>query len=166
MGVNEIFAAALATQLEVLHDRGAVNETAMLQVLQDLVDRKPLTLDHLTAIFGVAPIYNLMTSPVHEKDRVLLRARLDGIRDLVDTADQQDEWHALVRANLQLIALLQDELCQRPRWPAAVDVEVSAPDAGVDPAVLVREAYELLNNPETKVDLRDWLRAADPFVRS
>ena len=31
---------------------------------------------------------------------------------------------------------------------------------------LVREAFDLLQNPETRIDLRDWLRAAEPFMRS
>jgi len=30
---------------------------------------------------------------------------------------------------------------------------------------LLREAYDLLTNPETAVDLRDWTRAAEPLVR-
>lgn len=31
---------------------------------------------------------------------------------------------------------------------------------------LLREAYDLLMNHETRVDLKDWLRAVKPFVRS
>ncbi len=31
---------------------------------------------------------------------------------------------------------------------------------------LVREADDALNNPETLVDIRDWTKAAAPFVRS
>lgn len=31
---------------------------------------------------------------------------------------------------------------------------------------LVREAQDLLTNPETAVDVRDWARAAAPFLRS
>lgn len=31
---------------------------------------------------------------------------------------------------------------------------------------LVREAHDLLTDPETRVNIRDWLRAADPFLRS
>jgi type IV secretory pathway TrbF-like protein len=30
---------------------------------------------------------------------------------------------------------------------------------------LLREAYDLLTNSQTRVDLRDWMRAAEPFVR-
>ena len=30
---------------------------------------------------------------------------------------------------------------------------------------LVREAFDLLQNPETTIDLRDWIRAAEPFIR-
>lgn len=29
---------------------------------------------------------------------------------------------------------------------------------------LVREAYDLLNNPETELDVKDWTRSAAPFV--
>jgi hypothetical protein len=29
---------------------------------------------------------------------------------------------------------------------------------------LVREAYDLLLNPETPLDVRDWRRAADPYI--
>ena len=31
---------------------------------------------------------------------------------------------------------------------------------------LVREAHDLLTDPETRVDIRDWMRAAEPFLRS
>ncbi|MEP7304173.1 MAG: hypothetical protein ABJA98_01520 [Acidobacteriota bacterium] len=31
---------------------------------------------------------------------------------------------------------------------------------------LVREAHDLLSNPETQVDLRDWLKSAEPFLRT
>ncbi len=29
---------------------------------------------------------------------------------------------------------------------------------------LVREAHDLLLNPETRIDLRDWARSAEPFL--
>lgn len=86
--------AHLARVLTDLHDRGLVNEVALLEVLQHLIDGAPLTLDHLIAIFGVGPIYHLVTIP--------------------------------------------DETARQ----------------------LLREAFDVLNNPESRIDLRDWTRAA------
>jgi len=31
---------------------------------------------------------------------------------------------------------------------------------------LLCEAYDLLTNPQTRVDLRDWIRTAEPLIRS
>lgn len=45
--------------LTTLHDRGVVNENALLAVFKVLLDGKLLTLDNLAAIFGVETIFNL-----------------------------------------------------------------------------------------------------------
>jgi hypothetical protein len=83
--------------LQVLHDRGVVNEDELQRVCADLVDGHPrsLTRDDLIAIFGVVPIYRLLT-----------------VRD--ETAWQ-----------------------------------------------FVREAFDLLTNPESPCDLRDWIKAVE-----
>lgn len=80
--------------LAALHDRGVVNETALVTVLEQLAAGQPLTRDHLIAIFGVLRIYQLMTT--HDETAVqLLRegveaftnpeARID-VRDWTKTA--------------------------------------------------------------------------------
>lgn len=73
--------------------------------------------------------------------------QLDEIRqDLVATDD-------VAAATLQILA-----------WLEAWSVQAAGREQILQR--LVREAYELLHNPDTRVDLRDWLRAAEPFVRS
>jgi hypothetical protein len=75
------------------------------------------------------------------------RARLNDVQDLLFVAHTPD---AVAKAVLHLTAVLQDE------WPR---------DAREHPAIqLVREAFDLLQNPETQVDLREWLKAAAPIV--
>lgn len=81
-----------------LSDRGLVNELALLQVLQALIDGQPLTLAHLIAIFGAGPIYHLLTIP--------------------------------------------DETARQ----------------------LVREAKDVFTNPESRVDLKDWLRTVEQLL--
>lgn len=54
---------ALETVLAVLHDRGVLNETEFDAVCAELLDDQPLTRDHLSRIFGVAPIFQLLTRP-------------------------------------------------------------------------------------------------------
>ncbi len=78
-------------------------------------------------------------------DFVHRRARLREIEDLLLVAHEAE---GVARAMLQLVAFLQDEDDQHP----AVQ--------------LVKEAYELLTNPDARIDVRDWTRAAQPFVRS
>lgn len=75
------------------------------------------------------------------------RARLSDIQDLLLVATDAD---TVARAVLQLTAVLQDE------WGARSDPAVQ----------LLRDAYDLLTNPETHIDLRTWTRAAEPFVHS
>jgi hypothetical protein len=55
--------SALDTLLSVLHDRGVVNETGLDTVCADLFAGQPLSLDHLIMIFGVAPVFRLLTIP-------------------------------------------------------------------------------------------------------
>jgi hypothetical protein len=86
------------TLLGALHDRGIVNEDALEEVLKALIDGQPLTRDHLIQIFGVAPVYRLLTT--------------------------------------------RDETMRQ----------------------LVREALDLLTNPDTSVDLRDWAKAAGHVI--
>jgi hypothetical protein len=52
-----LFFLQLEGFLVTLHDRGVVNEDALLAVLKDLLDNKPLTLLQLAAVFGIERIY-------------------------------------------------------------------------------------------------------------
>jgi hypothetical protein len=38
----------------------------------------------------------------------------------------------------------------------------------LDPVLqqLVREAYDVLSNPKSQIDVKDWIRTAEPFVRT
>lgn len=54
-----VSAAELASCLVTLHERGVLNEKALLAVCKDLLDHKPLTVVGLAAVFGVAPIADL-----------------------------------------------------------------------------------------------------------
>lgn len=56
------FLSQLDRSLEVLHDRGVVNETALAEVCEALLLGMPLSRDHLVAIFGVGPIAQLLTT--------------------------------------------------------------------------------------------------------
>lgn len=96
----------LTASLAVLHDRKVVNQTALLRVLQGLEDGKPLTLEQLAAIFGVEPIYTLLTP--READGRLL-AQFTHIHDLLLDALEVDD---LRTATLQLVTLLRDEWCR------------------------------------------------------
>jgi hypothetical protein len=55
-----LFKTILCDCLLTLHDRGAVNEDALLGVFKDLLDHKPLTVDHLSAAFGPEAIYEAL----------------------------------------------------------------------------------------------------------
>jgi len=151
------FGAEVAMFLGILHDRGLVNETALLDVCRQLVQHKPLTIDHLVAIFGVGPIYTLiMTSTSWEQaDRRRLQLQLEDIQELLSASPESNDG---VRATLQLITLLKDELCLRPRWPTPLMHQPAVAEQ------LVREAYDLLKNPESELDLRSWLREAEHFM--
>jgi type IV secretory pathway TrbF-like protein len=77
------------------------------------------------------------------------RVHLDEINDLLLAAIDVD---GLRQAMLRQVIWLQEE-----RDAQADRVQLLQ---------LVREAHDLLTNPETRVDIRDWLRSADPFMRS
>lgn len=117
------FFKQLQSVLPALHDLGVVNEEALLAVLLELVNAKPLTLDHLTAIFGVDRIYALISTPRQDADRAHLRRELDDIFDLLNTAEPG----SILSANLRLVTLLRDELVQRPRWWSASQAAPSTP---------------------------------------
>ena len=89
---------SLDSLLTILHDRGVLNEEALRHVCGDLFEGKVLTREHLIAIFGINPVYRLVT--------------------------------------------MKDETARQ----------------------LVREAVDILTNPESRVDLRDWVRAAESIV--
>lgn len=80
------------------------------------------------------------------------RARLAEIQDLViqAMADEQGKStaDAIGQALIHLTAVLQDE------WPLVEHPAVQ----------LVREAFDLLQNPESRVNARDWLKAAALYV--
>jgi len=92
------FLAVLDRFLQVLHERGIVNETALFEVLEVLALGMPLSRDHLVGIFGVQAIYHLMTT--------------------------------------------KDETAR----------------------ALVCEAADLLGNPESRVNPREWFQAAERIV--
>jgi hypothetical protein len=52
----------LSPLLAVLHDRGIVNEDALVTVLEALVRGEALTRDHLVQIFGPLPMYHVLTT--------------------------------------------------------------------------------------------------------
>lgn len=74
------------------------------------------------------------------------RARLAEVQDLLLVAHEVDD---VVRALLVMTNLLADEYTQR-------DEPVRQ---------LLREAFDLLTNPDTRLDLRDWQREARKFVK-
>jgi hypothetical protein len=90
----------LDTMLSYLHDRGILNVPAFEGVCAELVAGYPITLEHLSRIFGTAPIGQCCTRP--------------------------DETARLV----------------------------------------VMEALDLLTNPESVVNLKDWTRAAEQVIGS
>lgn len=86
--VHELIATA--------HDRGVVNEVALLEVFGQLADGHALTLDHLIAIFGVAPMFHLVATAPDETARQLVREAMDamfnpdsqiGLRDWLKAAE-------------------------------------------------------------------------------
>lgn len=54
------FYTLLDAQIMVLHDRGVLDENALLAVLKDLADGKPLTFACLAGIFGVECVNELV----------------------------------------------------------------------------------------------------------
>jgi len=74
------------------------------------------------------------------------RARLGEIQDDLLVADDVNK---IALALMKLTTLLANE------WDQPHDDQARQ---------LVREAIDLLSNPETDLDLRDWLRAAEQLV--
>ncbi len=77
---------ALDTLLSVLHDRGVLDEDAFSRVCCELFDDQPLTIDHLVQIFGVSPVYHLLTIP-DETARTLVREAADLLTNPESTVD-------------------------------------------------------------------------------
>lgn len=83
------------------------------------------------------------------------RAHLRALAHLSAMADQ----HGVT------LAALKAEAAKQQRDLDALEASVRA--WAIERATLrqlVAEAYSLLNDPESRVDLRDWLRAAAPYV--
>ena len=87
--------------------------------------------------------------PWIEGARAELLAQFAEVQDLVAVATSADD---IARATLQLVVVLHAVLPDQP-WPHGAILRQ-----------LVRDAYDLLGNPDSTVSLRDWLRAAQPFV--
>jgi len=120
---------SLLHDLAVLHATGAVDETALRFVVGERVAGKPLELDHLVMIFGVADIHRILTAAhAHPADRVLLASRFE---DVIETLRAVNAWESapaiagVVAANLKLIKLLRDVLCP----PTTAGDPVAALDA-------------------------------------
>jgi hypothetical protein len=82
--------------VSLLHDRGVVNEDALLQVFRELGAGQPLTRDHLVQIFGVAPVYALMTTH-DETARQLVREARDAMFNQETVVNLKD-WLAAANA--------------------------------------------------------------------
>lgn len=68
-----VFFTQLEGYLVAAHDRGAVNENGLLEVLRELLGGQRLTLDHLTRIFGVQAIYDVTRPEIGEVERLAKR---------------------------------------------------------------------------------------------
>jgi len=81
-------------------------------------------------------------------------AILEAVREVSEAvgASQLGHLAALVALRARILEKFDERLPLRPV---------------ADPVLLqlVREAYDLLENPESVIDHRDWKRAAEPFVR-
>lgn len=62
--------------------------------------------------------------------------------------------NTVATAMLQLAAALRDEGELR-----------DGPEVNQTLLQLVRDAYDVLVNPSTPVDLKDWVKAAEPFIK-
>lgn len=76
------------------------------------------------------------------------RAHLQEVEDLTLASVDHD---TLRQAVLQLVTWIREDQDTRADRKLLLQ--------------LVREAYDLLHNADTEVDLRDWLRSAEPFLR-
>jgi hypothetical protein len=137
----QTFVDKLTRTLVDLHDRALLNENALLVVLIELLNGVPLSRDHLVAIFGVSAIDAIVVRSPHRS------ARLAEIQDEILRAHEIDD--LAVKVLMPLTNLLADEwgLRESPIYRQ-----------------LVGEAYEAFLNPEARIDLRDWMKRAAPFL--
>jgi hypothetical protein len=68
-----LFFMQLEGALVAAHDRGLVNETAVLEVLRELLQRQPLTLDRLVRIFGVQAVHDVTRPEFGQVERLAQR---------------------------------------------------------------------------------------------
>lgn len=67
------FFTTLEGYLVAAHDRGLINENALLAVLRELLAGQPLTLSMLSSVFGVQPIYEVTTPDIGQVERLARR---------------------------------------------------------------------------------------------
>lgn len=67
------FFTTLEGYLVAAHDKGVINENALLVTLRELLGGQVLTLSMLSAIFGVQPIYELTTPEIAQVERLARR---------------------------------------------------------------------------------------------
>lgn len=67
------FFTSLEGYLVAAHDRGLINENALMVSLRELLGGQALTLSMLSAIFGVQPIYELTTPEIAQVERLARR---------------------------------------------------------------------------------------------
>lgn len=68
-----LFFTALEGLLVAAHDKGLVNENALLEVLRELLAGQRLTLDQLSRIFGVQPLYDVTRPEIGQVERLAQR---------------------------------------------------------------------------------------------
>lgn len=68
-----LFFTALEGLLIAAHDKGLVNENALLEVLRELLAGQRLTLDQLSRIFGVQPLYDVTRPEIGQVERLAQR---------------------------------------------------------------------------------------------
>lgn len=106
----------LLHDLAVLHSQDKLDETALRFVIGERVAGKPLELDHLVMIFGVADIHRIVAAArSHPADRVLLRSRFDDVVEALERVEQTgsafERVERLVTATTKGFRLLREVLC-------------------------------------------------------